>query len=53
MTIMGVKLNMSTAYHPQTDRQTEMVNQCLENYLRAMVFSEQKKWIKYLSLAEY
>lgn len=50
---MGVKLNMSTAYHPQTDGQTERVNQCLEAYLRSMVFDKQKEWGSYQSLAEW
>lgn len=44
---------MSTAYHPQTDGQTERLNQCLENYLRSMTFNQQRKWIKWLSLAEW
>ncbi|KAJ3686553.1 hypothetical protein LUZ61_015717 [Rhynchospora tenuis] len=50
---LGVKLNYSTSYHPQTDGQTERVNQCLENYLRCMVFDKQKKWSHWLYLAEY
>jgi hypothetical protein len=53
MKILGIKLNMSTAYYPQTDGQTKRVNKCLENYLRAMVFAEQKEWMKYLPMAEY
>jgi hypothetical protein len=50
---LNVKLKLGTAYHPQTDGQTERVNQCLEAYLRCMVFQEPKKWAAWLSLAEW
>lgn len=50
---LGVKLHMSTSYHPQTDGQTERVNQCLENYLRCMAFAQPKKWHSWLSMAEW
>ncbi|KAJ4783151.1 polyprotein [Rhynchospora pubera] len=50
---IGVKLKFSTAYHPQTDGQTERVNQCVENYLRCMVYNQQKQWHKWLPLAEW
>jgi hypothetical protein len=40
---MKVSLHYSLAYRPQTDGQTERVNQCLEIYLRCMAFLEQKK----------
>jgi hypothetical protein len=46
-------LNMSSAYHPQTDGQIEMLNQCLETYLRCLVQSCPHKWAHWLSLAEY
>ena len=50
---MSIKLHFSTAYHPQTDGQTERVNQCLENYLRCMCFNAPRRWFHYLSLAEW
>ncbi|KAJ4733316.1 polyprotein [Rhynchospora pubera] len=53
MSKVGVKLNMSTSYHPQSDGQTERVNQCLENYLRCMVYQQQKRWNRWLSLSEW
>jgi transposase InsO family protein len=50
---LKVKLKLSTAYHPQTDGQSERVNQCLESYLRCMAFQEPKKWASWLALAEW
>ena len=52
-TLQGVRLDMSIAYHPQTDGQTERVNQVLEMYLRCMSHLEPKRWSTWLSLAEW
>lgn len=51
--LLGTDLRMSSAYHPQTDSQTERVNQCLETYLRCFVHSCPTKWSQWLALAEY
>ena len=51
--LWGTKLQMSTAYHPQTDGQTERVNQCLEMYLRCAVQDSPKQWAQWLSAAEF
>ena len=50
---MNVTLRMSTAFHPQTDGQTERMNQELEAFLRMYVNYQQDDWIRFLSTAEY
>nr|ABA95104.1 retrotransposon protein, putative, Ty3-gypsy subclass [Oryza sativa Japonica Group] len=50
---MGSKLNFSTAYHPQTDGQTERVNQILEDMLRACALDFGGSWDKNLPYAEF
>jgi RNase H-like domain found in reverse transcriptase/Reverse transcriptase (RNA-dependent DNA polymerase)/Integrase zinc binding domain/Chromo (CHRromatin Organisation MOdifier) domain/Retroviral aspartyl protease len=49
---LGTKLAMSTAYHPQTDGQTERANRTIEDILRAYVNYEQDNWDQYLVAAE-
>ena len=48
---LGTRLNFSTAYHPQTDGQTERVNQILEDMLRACVLDFGGSWDKNLPYA--
>jgi hypothetical protein len=50
--LLGTKLLMSSAYHPQTDGKTERINQCLEMFLRCAVHDSPTKWHKWLSSAE-
>jgi transposase InsO family protein len=51
--LAGTELRLSTAYHPQTNAQTEWLNQCLETYLRYFVHARPTKWKQWLSLAEF
>nr|XP_009590087.1 uncharacterized protein LOC104087358 [Nicotiana tomentosiformis] len=44
---------MSTAYHPQTDGQSEALNKCVEQYLRCYVTDTLHKWVSILSWEEY
>jgi hypothetical protein len=50
---MDTKLNFSSAYHPQTDGQTERTKQILEDMLRACALKYGKSWDRSLSYAEF
>jgi hypothetical protein len=51
--LMGTTLSYSTAFHPQTDRQTERVNQVLEDMLRACALTYGTDWERSLPFAEF
>jgi Reverse transcriptase (RNA-dependent DNA polymerase)/RNase H-like domain found in reverse transcriptase/Integrase zinc binding domain/Chromo (CHRromatin Organisation MOdifier) domain/Integrase core domain/Retroviral aspartyl protease len=51
--LCGIERNLSTAFHPQSDGQTERVNQVLEQYLRIYCNYQQDDWTALLPLAEF
>jgi hypothetical protein len=50
---MGTKLDFSTAYHPQSDGQTERVNKVLEDLLRACVLTFNRNWESSLPYSKF
>lgn len=51
--LVGVKLNMSSAFHPQSDGQSEVVNRVITMYLRCLAGDRLKSWLQWLPWAEY
>ena len=51
--LSGIRPRMLTAFHPQTDRQTERLNLTIEAYLRAFVGHEQDNWVGLHLMAEF
>ena len=51
--LVGIQLNPSTIYHPQTNGKIERVNQWLEWYLRNYVGEPQKAWAKWLTWVSF
>ena len=51
--MLGIETRLSTVFHPQTDGQTEWMNQELEQYLRFFVDHRQKDWLEWLASAEF
>jgi len=51
--MLGIETRLSIAFYPQTDGQTERMNQELEQYLRFFVDHRQKDWLEWLASAEF
>ena len=51
--ILGIESKLSMAFHPQTNGQTERMNQELEQYLRMFINHRQEQWPKWLGTAEF
>jgi len=51
--LLEIQTKLSTAYHPQTDGQTERINQELEQYLRVFIDHRQEQWPDWLGMAEF
>ena len=51
--ILGIQTKLSTAYHSQTDRQTERLNQDVEQYLRLFVSQRQNDWPEWIPCTKF
>jgi len=51
--LLGIQTKLSTAFHPQTDGQTEQVNQEVEQYLRLFISHCQDNWPEWIATAEF
>jgi hypothetical protein len=53
MRLTGPKLHMKSAFHPQSDGQTEAANKVIVMYLRCFTRDQPRQWLRWLPLAEY
>lgn len=51
--LLGIKAKLSTAWHPETDGQSEIANQEMERYLQSYVNHFQDDWVRLLPMAEF
>lgn len=50
--LSGCKVSLSSAYHPQSDGQKEIVNKTIEHYLRSTIHDKPRRWLEILPFAE-
>jgi hypothetical protein len=50
---VGIQLKLSSAFHPQTDGQTERMNRDLQQYLRLFTAEKQDEWVDWLPIAQF
>ena len=50
---LGNQLADNSSYHPQYDGKTEILNKCLEGYVRLFSYDKQTQWVKWFPLAEW
>lgn len=53
MRLMGAKMHMTTAFHPQSDGQTEAANRVITMYLRCFTGDRPRQWLRWLPWAEF
>jgi hypothetical protein len=53
MRLMGAKLHMTSAFHPQSDGQSEAANKVIAMYLRCFTGDRPREWLRWLPWAEY
>jgi len=51
--MLGIKSKLSIVFHPQTNGQTERVNQELEQYLKMFIDHRQEQWPEWLGMVEF
>ena len=51
--LLGIKCKMSTAFHPQTDGQTEWLNHEINQYLQTYINDRQNEWVKWIKIAQF
>lgn len=49
----STQLKMNSAYHPETDGQTEVLNRCQETYIRCFASEQPRHWVDWLPWAEF